>query len=171
MKQELRNPIVDNRLVVDYTFATRLLRIAESIPLLDACSEEDRDAFVNYANKLLKYQCNTVTDQHEKDYLIRVGVYERFTKPDLITYDGAEIFYDFCTNLSLYSCMRAPQTGEQVLTTTNVNKERMSNRNPDRLFFFNKAECLLYIEENSKTISLAQLKQLGLFDLYETKSK
>jgi hypothetical protein len=66
------NPIKDNRIVSDKTFAVRLLSFAKSVEVMDACSEDERDSFISYAKRLLDYQCLTVQCEEEKAYLERV---------------------------------------------------------------------------------------------------
>ena len=73
----MKNPIKDNRIVKDMTFATRLLSFAQSVTPHDACSEEERDSMINYATELLKYQIETVSDANENDYLLRNKCAER----------------------------------------------------------------------------------------------
>ena len=73
----MENPIKDNRIVKDMTFAIRLLNFAKSVTPLDACSEEERDSMINYAAELLKYQIETVRDASEKKYLLRNKCAER----------------------------------------------------------------------------------------------
>lgn len=72
------NPIKENRIVSDKTFAVRLLSFLKSVQVADACSEDEKESMINYAKKLLKYQCETATDEEEINYLKRVGAYEKF---------------------------------------------------------------------------------------------
>ena len=64
--------IQDNRLVSDYTFATRLMSFLKDITVNDAGSYEELEYFKHVANELLILQKNTVTDNNEIDYLSRV---------------------------------------------------------------------------------------------------
>lgn len=73
----MKNPIKENRIVKDMTFAIRLLNFAKSVTPLDACSEEERDSMISYATELLKYQIETVSDASENDYLLRNKCAER----------------------------------------------------------------------------------------------
>ncbi len=72
-KKELINPIKDNRLVSDYTFAVRLKSFLNQIYPADQMSEEELDYLKEVANKLLIYQMATVVDQDEKDYFENLG--------------------------------------------------------------------------------------------------
>ena len=67
----MENPIKDNRIVKDKTFALRLLSFALSTSCGDACSEDEKESIISYSTDLLKYQIQTATDQNEKDYLDR----------------------------------------------------------------------------------------------------
>lgn len=71
------NPIKDNRIVKDVTFATRLLNFAKSVQPHDACSEDERDSMISYATDLLKYQIATVETAYEHDYLLRNNCSDR----------------------------------------------------------------------------------------------
>jgi len=71
------NPIKDNRIVKDKTFALRLLRFALGTDCSDACSEDEKESMISYSTSLLKYQIETVTDQYEKDYLQRCNARAR----------------------------------------------------------------------------------------------
>jgi hypothetical protein len=67
----MENPIKDNRIVKDETFAVRLLSFALSTDCADACSEDEKESMISYSTSLLKYQIETATDQYEIDYLER----------------------------------------------------------------------------------------------------
>ena len=74
----MENPIIDNRLVSDYTFAKRLSMFLEEIEVSDACSEEELEYLQSVSKRLLEWQVLTVTDQEEIDYLERNN--ERYKK-------------------------------------------------------------------------------------------
>jgi hypothetical protein len=76
----MNNPIKDNRLVKDYTFALRLLNFAIDTDCADACSEDEKESMISYSTSLLKYQIETATEQFEKDYLQRCNADERLIK-------------------------------------------------------------------------------------------
>lgn len=75
----MENPIKENRLVCDYSFAKRLLSFAKQITTSDAYSYDEKESFISYAEKLLKYQCVTAICDKEIAYLKRVNVYEEYT--------------------------------------------------------------------------------------------
>ena len=64
-----KNPIKDNRIVKDKTFAIRLLGFALDIQCSDPCSEDEKESMVSYATTLLKYQIETATEIDEITYL------------------------------------------------------------------------------------------------------
>ena len=72
-KKELINPIVDNRIVSDYTFATRFKNFLEGIQVCDACGEDELNYMKLVAGELLTYQMATVKDKDEKDYFKNLG--------------------------------------------------------------------------------------------------
>jgi hypothetical protein len=73
----MENPIINNRIVKDKTFALRFLRFAISVEVADACSFEERDAMRRYASELLEYQIETATDKEEINYLERCSAKEK----------------------------------------------------------------------------------------------
>lgn len=76
----MKNPIKDNRIVKDKTFALRLLTFALDTQAGDPCSEDEKESMISYATSLLKYQIETVTDPEEKDYLDRCNAQKRLEK-------------------------------------------------------------------------------------------
>lgn len=66
-------PIIDGRLVSDYTFAIRFKHFLELLRATDQSEEEELDYFKSIADKLLRYQIATATEQIEIDYLKRLG--------------------------------------------------------------------------------------------------
>ena len=73
----MENPIKDNRIVKDKTFALRLLSFALDTQCGDACSEDEKESMISYSTSLLRYQIETATDQSEIDYLERCNAKER----------------------------------------------------------------------------------------------
>lgn len=70
----MENPIKDNRLVRDKTFAIRLLSFAfYTNASRDASSEDEKESMISYSCKLLEYQIETATDEEEISYLERVS--------------------------------------------------------------------------------------------------
>jgi len=65
------NPIIENRIVSNYTFATRLSRFLKDIQVNDPMSEEELEYFQKVAKQLLLHQANTATEKSEIDYLHR----------------------------------------------------------------------------------------------------
>ena len=65
------NPIRDNRIISDKTFAIRLKSFIEDVKANDPCSEEEKEYLLDVANQLLKYQTQTATDESEINYLKR----------------------------------------------------------------------------------------------------
>jgi hypothetical protein len=141
----MKNIIKDNRIINDYTFAKRFLSFVEGIQVVDACSYDEKEAMLNTAKRLLKYQCKTATDANEIEYLKRRGVYELYIKPFLITEDGVEIYEDD-EETCIFSCMKKPKIGEQILQ---FKISHLNNKNPDRLFFKHRDACDLYIHMNT----------------------
>ena len=73
----MENPIKDNRIVRDKTFALRLLGFAMSVTSADACGEEEKESMISYSSKLLEYQMQTATEQSELDYLERCNAKQK----------------------------------------------------------------------------------------------
>ena len=68
------NPIKDNRIVNDTTFAVRLKLFVDSVTVCDCASEEEKEYLQRVAVKLIKYQVETSTDEEEASYLKRLGL-------------------------------------------------------------------------------------------------
>lgn len=73
----IQNPIKDNRIVKDKTFALRLLSFMLETNCADACSEDEKESMISYSTSLLKYQIETAKDKHEIDYLKRCNAKAR----------------------------------------------------------------------------------------------
>lgn len=70
----MENPIKNNRIVEDKTFALRMLSFFLELPCQgDAASEEEKESMISYSSKLLKYQMKTAEDIEEINYLERCG--------------------------------------------------------------------------------------------------
>jgi hypothetical protein len=76
----MENPIKDNRIIKDITFALRLLNFALETQCADACSEDEKESMISYSTSLLKYQIETATDQYELDYLEKCNSKERLKR-------------------------------------------------------------------------------------------
>lgn len=70
----MENPIKDNRLVNDQTFAIRFKRFVEQTDVCDLPGEEEKEYLLQVANKLIDYQCVTVSNDYEKEYLKRLNL-------------------------------------------------------------------------------------------------
>jgi len=68
------NPIKDNRLVSDKTFAIRFKNFIEDIQVNDPCSEDEKEYLLAIAGRLLSYQIQTATDENEINYLKRLNL-------------------------------------------------------------------------------------------------
>jgi len=68
------NPIKDNRIVSDRTFAIRLKTFIEDTVVNDACSSDEKGYLLNVANRLLNYQIDTAADEGEVNYLKRLNL-------------------------------------------------------------------------------------------------
>ena len=76
----MKNPIKDNRIVKDKTFALRLLCFALATSCTDACSEDEKESMISYSISLLNYQIDTATEEDEIDYLERCNAKETLKK-------------------------------------------------------------------------------------------
>ena len=65
----MNNPIKNNRIVSDKTFAIRFRSFIKDIEVSDAISEEEKEYLLQVANDLLSYQIVTVEEESEKQYL------------------------------------------------------------------------------------------------------
>ena len=70
----MENPIKENRLVNDQTFAIRLKRFIDKVDVCDLPGEEEKEYLLQVANKLVNYQCVTVSDNVEREYLKRLNL-------------------------------------------------------------------------------------------------
>lgn len=76
----MKNPIKENRIVKDHTFALRLLSFALDTQCGDACGEDEKESMISYSTSLLKYQIETATDEDEISYLNRCAAQKRLKK-------------------------------------------------------------------------------------------
>lgn len=67
-KKNVKNPILNNRIVNDKTFAKRLVGFLSDIQVADAMSYDELEYLKYVAKKLLDYQLATITDEDEKEY-------------------------------------------------------------------------------------------------------
>lgn len=68
----MENPIKDNRIVNDITFATRFRSFLDGIQVCDACAEEELEYMTMVADKLVAYQRETCPE-NEKWYFENIG--------------------------------------------------------------------------------------------------
>ena len=74
----MNNPIKNNRIVNDKTFAIRLREFIKNTQINDAASDEEKHYLLDVAQALLDYQIETATDECELKYLknIRGLIYD-----------------------------------------------------------------------------------------------
>lgn len=70
----MENPIKENRLVNDQTFAIRFKRFIQQTDVCDLPGEEEKEYLLQVADKLINYQCVTVSDNVEREYLKRLNL-------------------------------------------------------------------------------------------------
>lgn len=73
----MQNPIKDNRIVNDITFAIRLKQFMDGVDCCDCAGEEEKEYFQMVAERLVKYQTETATDEEEVNYLKRLGLWKQ----------------------------------------------------------------------------------------------
>lgn len=66
---ETENPIINNRIVNDRTFAARLKFFLMKVEPQDLPGIEEKEYLIEVANKLLKWQKVTAMTKSEKEYL------------------------------------------------------------------------------------------------------
>ena len=69
----MKNPIIDNRIVENIRFATRLNDTLHKILNGEVVSRNDVEYLKLVSDELLAYQRRTCTEQEEKDYFERIG--------------------------------------------------------------------------------------------------
>ena len=65
----MKNPIIDNRIISNQTFAIRFRDFIKTTNVNDAISEEEKEYLLRVAEDLLHYQIETATDESELRYL------------------------------------------------------------------------------------------------------
>jgi hypothetical protein len=65
----MNNPIKNNRIVNDKTFAIRLREFIKNTQINDVASDEEKRYLLDVAQALLDYQVETATDEYELKYL------------------------------------------------------------------------------------------------------
>lgn len=160
----MNNPIKDNRIVCNYTFAVRLLSLAEEIHVTDPCIEEEKEAFIRWATSLLKYQCITATDPDEVAYLKRVDVYDKYTQPILTTHCGEQIYE--LQDIDIYSCMIKPGKGDSVMRHNARYFKDGRKPNTNRIFFKTSEQANDYLENNKPKYSVQDLIDQGVYNMF-----
>jgi hypothetical protein len=61
----MKNPIIDNRIVNDYTFATRLRFFLDDIQPSCMAGQEELEYLISVADKLKTYQIETMPKEEE----------------------------------------------------------------------------------------------------------
>lgn len=61
----MENPIKDNRIVSDHTFAIRLYGFIERTNVCDAMSEEEKEYLLRVARDLVLYQVETAPEEEQ----------------------------------------------------------------------------------------------------------
>lgn len=70
----MKNPIIDNRIVNDKTFAIRLYNFLRQVEVNDIVSDEEQNYLLGVATKLLEYQVKTATSKEEKQYFNNLNI-------------------------------------------------------------------------------------------------
>lgn len=70
----MSNPIINNRIVSDKTFAVRLYNFIRQAECNDMASEEEQNYLLGVATRLLEYQVRTVNTEEEKQYFENLGL-------------------------------------------------------------------------------------------------
>lgn len=155
----MKNPIKDNRIISDITFAVRLCGFLKEVTVNDPMSEEDQEYLIRVAKKLITHQVNTVTDEDELDYINRIkenSIVPNLLKP-YITEDGFEIYED--DKVNVYSCFKHPSINDENIT---FRCERLFNGslNSNRVFFLEEKNRDKYVEDNMIQYSKKDLEKL-----------
>ncbi len=72
--KQMPNPIRDNRIVSDKTFAVRLCKFLGQVEVHDLASEEEKKYLLGVARRLLTYQKATAQTAVETEYFKRLGL-------------------------------------------------------------------------------------------------
>lgn len=157
----MENPIKNNRLVSDQTFAIRLNNFLKDLQVNDASSFEEKEYFQTVANDLIRYQCLTASEKEEINYLIMMNVYHENVTPIFVTEDGKAIFYD--DKIELYSCLKTPGNGDSILkiSSNKVLKDlkRYIERG-NRVYFIDLQKCKDYMDYNTPKYSQRDIDEI-----------
>lgn len=70
----MSNPIIDNRIVGDKTFAVRLYNFLNAVQVNDMASEEEKEYLLEVARRLIAHQKATINTAAESDYFRMIGI-------------------------------------------------------------------------------------------------
>lgn len=152
----MKNPIENNRLVKDMTFATRFLRFAEGYETSGPCDSDEKKSMISYAKQLLLHQQLTVKSSLEKDYLKRVGHLE----PEVLftTNDG---FQKYTFPFTLYGVTKDPQDSGRGITNVSIKRQIDIDRmNKNKILFHHLSSAEFYLEDNEKRFSINDINKL-----------
>lgn len=76
----MENPIKDNRIVSDCTFALRLYNFLKDVQVSDAASSEEQEYLLNIARELAIYQVNTSPDSELKYMVLNSDTFDEILK-------------------------------------------------------------------------------------------
>lgn len=158
-KNTITNPIKDNRIVNDMTFALRLCGFLDDVSVSDACSDDELSYLKSVAKKLLTYQYQNATENSEVEYIKRLDDrFKKYLEKGLTTEDGYTFYRG--DNVKLFSCMRQPQKSDDNTIMFRVSSILEGGVNPNRVFFKEESNKDKYIEDNLIQYSKKDLEQL-----------
>ena len=70
----MNNPIIDNRIVNDKTFAVRLYKFLDSVQVNDMAGEEEKEYLFGVAKRLIAHQKATINTASESDNFRMIGL-------------------------------------------------------------------------------------------------
>ena len=70
----MKNPIIDNRIVSDKTFAVRLYKFLDKVQINDMAGDEEKDYLLGVAKRLITHQKATINTASESDYFRMIGL-------------------------------------------------------------------------------------------------
>lgn len=70
----MSNPIIDNRIVSDKTFAVRLYNFLNAVQVNDMAGEEEKEYLLSVARRLIAHQKATISTAAESDYFKMIGI-------------------------------------------------------------------------------------------------
>lgn len=70
----MNNPIIDNRIVSDKTFAVRLYKFLDKVQVNDMAGAEEKEYLLGVAKRLIAHQKATINTASESDYFRMIGL-------------------------------------------------------------------------------------------------